>query len=130
LIKKAPKGTALTCAVIRQLKHPTQKAEQDQQKAERRHQTDDQRVALQGLCRQLEKKLEERELRYIDLCHSIDKEPEPFSPPLSPEEEPTRTVAEDLEQGARALLLSRGFDPAVHKQAVADFVKAVLAQQP
>jgi hypothetical protein len=130
LIKKAPKGAALTCAVIRQLKHPTEKAEQDQQKAERRHQTDDQRVVLQGLCRQLEKKLEEREQRYIDLCRSIDKEPELFSAPLSSEEEPTRAVAEDLEQGLRALLLSRGFDPAVHKQAVADFVKAVLAQQP
>jgi hypothetical protein len=136
LINDAPKGTALTCAVIRQLKQPTEKAEQVQQKAERRHQEADHQKALQDLCRQLEREREqlerekgEREQRYIDLCHRVAKEPEPFSPPLSPEAEPAVTVAEDLEQGLRGLLLSRGFDPAADnlKQAMADFVKAVLA---
>jgi hypothetical protein len=134
LINGAPKGTALTCAVIRQLKHPTEKAEQDQQKAERRHQVEDQRTALQNIYRELERKneqlereKEEREQRYKDLCRTIGKDPEPFSPPLSPEAEPSRTVAEDLEQGLRGLLLSRGFDPAVLNQVIADFVKAVLA---
>jgi hypothetical protein len=134
--KSTPKGTALTRAVIRQLKHPTEKAEQDQQKAERRHQEADQRTALQNLYRELERKneqlereKEEYEQRYKDACRTIDKEPEPFSPPLSPEAEPALTVAEDLEQGLRGLLLSRGFDPAADnlKQAMADFVKAVLA---
>jgi hypothetical protein len=136
LINGAPKGTALTCAVIRQLKHPTEKAEQDQQKAERRRQVEDQRTALQNLCRELERKNEQlelekevREQRYSDLCRTTGKEPEPFSPPLSPEDEPTLTVAEDLELGLRGLLLSRGFDPAVLKQAIADFVKAVFALQ-
>jgi hypothetical protein len=138
LIKRTPKGTALTCAYIRPLKYPAEKAEQDQQKAERRHQIEDQRTALQNLCRQMERKQEElqrekeeREQRYTDLCRSMGQEPEPFSPPLSPDHEPSHTVAEDLEQSVRVLLLSRGFYPTADnlKQAIADFVKAVLAQQ-
>ena len=129
LIKRAPKGTALTRAYIRRLKYPDEKIEQDNQADERRHQREDQRTALQNVCRQLERENEQREERYIDLCRSVGKEPEPFSPPLSPEEEPTRTVAEDLEQGLRVLLISHGFDPAVLKQAIADFVKAVVALQ-
>jgi hypothetical protein len=48
---------------------------------------------------------------------------------LSPEHEPSPTVAEDLEQALRALLMARGFDPAILKKAIADFVKAVLAQR-
>ena len=135
-IKSAPKGTALTCAFIRQLKHPTEKAEEAKQADERRHQEADHQKALQDLCRQLERKneqvereKEEYKQRYKDLYRTTGKEPEPFSPPLSPEAEPSRTVAEDLEQGVRGLLLSRGFDPAADnlKQAMADFVKAVLA---
>ena len=135
-IKSAPKGTALTCAFIRQLKNPTEKAEEAKQADERRHQEADHQKALQDLCRQLERKneqvereKEEYKQRYKDLYRNTGKEPEPFSPPLSPEAEPTLTVAEDLEQGLRGLLLSRGFDPAVLNQAIADFVKAVLAQQ-
>jgi len=136
-IKSAPKGTALTCAFIRQLTHPTEKAEEAKQADERRHQEADHQKALQDLCRQLERKneqvereKEEYKQRYKDLYRPTGKEPEPFSPPLSPEAEPTLTVAEDLEQGLRGLLLSRGFDPAADnlKQAMADFVKAVLAQ--
>ncbi len=110
---KAAAGTALTRDYVRQQKYPTEKAQQDQQKAERRHQVEDQRTALQTLVRQLEREKEEREQRYIDLCHSVEKEPELFSQPLSPAKEPAVTVAEDLEQGLRGLLLSRGFDPAV-----------------
>ena len=68
--------------------------------AERRHQIEDQRTALQNICRQLEREKEEREQRYMDLCRSVGKEPEPFSPPLSPENEPPSTVAEDLERGS------------------------------
>jgi hypothetical protein len=83
---------------------------------------------LQNLCRQLEREKEEREQRYMAVCRSVGKEPEPFSPPLAPEHEPSRTVAEDLEQGLRLLLMARGFDPAILKKAIADFVKAVLAQ--
>ena len=130
LINSAPAGTALTRHYIRRLKHPTEKVEHDQQKAERRHQIEDQRTALQKLCRQLEREKEEREQRYTVLCRSVGKEPEPFSPPLSSEDEPSLTVAEDLEQALRILLVTRGFDPASDniKQAIADFVKAVLAQ--
>ena len=127
-INSASKGTPLTRAYIRRLKYPAEKAEQDQQKAERHRQVEDQRAAMQNVCRQLERENEQLRLRYTDLCRTTGKEPEPFSPPLSPEEEPALTVAEDLEQGLRGLLLSRGFDPAVLKQAIANFVKAVLAQ--
>jgi len=130
-IKSAPKGATLTRNYIRGLKHPAKKAEQDQQKAERRHQIEDQRTALQNLCRQLERATEEREQRYIALCRSVDKEPEPFSPPLSPEDEPSLTVAKDLEQALRVLLTARGFNPKAEniKRAIEEFVRAVLAQQ-
>jgi hypothetical protein len=132
LIKKAPAGTALTCEYIRQMKKPTEKAERDQQKVERRHQTDDQRVALQNLCKQLERERDQREERYTDLCRRVDQKQEPFSPLLAPADERPLTVAEDLAQGLRGLLLSRGFDPAADhiKQAIADFMQAVLAQKP
>ena len=68
------------------------------QAAERRRQIEDQRSALQNICRQHEHALKEREQQYIALCRSVGKEPEPFSPPLSPENEPSLTVAEDLER--------------------------------
>jgi ribosome-binding protein aMBF1 (putative translation factor) len=130
-ITSAPKGTPLTRECIRRLKHPAEKAGQDQQKAERRHQTEDQQTALLNLCRQLEREREQREQRYTDLCRSMGKEPEPFSPPLSPEVEPSRSVAEDLEQGLRVLLMSHGFDPKADnmKRAIDEFVRAVLVQQ-
>jgi hypothetical protein len=134
-IKGAPNGTPLTCSYIRRLKHPTERVEQDQQKAERRHQKEDQTRAWQDLCRQQERQMEkvvrekaERERRYTALCRSIGKDPEPFSPLLS-DDEPPLSVAEDLEQGLRVLLTVRGFDPAALKKAIADFVDSVLAQQ-
>jgi hypothetical protein len=136
LIKAAPKGAVLTREAIRQLKHPAEEAEQAQQTDERRHQGKDQRNLLQGLCRRLEREKEQleqekeaREQRYMELCRSVGKVPEPFSPPLVPADEPSLTVAGDLERSIRALLLSRGFDPAAEniRQAIADFVKAVLA---
>jgi hypothetical protein len=130
LVQAAPAGTALTRDYIRQQKYPTAKAEQDHQKAERRHQIEDQRTALQNVCRQLEREKEEREQRYTDLCRSIGKEPEPFSPPLSPEAEPSLTVREDLERALRSLLMAHGFDPTADnvKRAIEDFARAVLAQ--
>jgi hypothetical protein len=129
LIKSAPRGTALTRANIRLLKRPNEKAEKDKQADERRRQIDEQRTALQNLCRQLEREKEQREERYVDLCRSMGKKPEPFSLPLAREDEPFLSVAEDLERALRRLLMSRGFAPAVLKQAIADFVTAVLAQQ-
>jgi hypothetical protein len=138
-INSVPKGTALTCKYIRQLKHPTEKADQDQQKAERRLQEADHQKALQGLCRQLEREKEqlgaekdEYKQLYAELCGTLGKEPKPLAPPLAPANEPTLTVADDLTQALRLLLLSRGLDPAADNinQAMADFVKAVLAQQP
>ncbi len=131
VINSAPNGTPLTLSYIRQLKHPTEKVEQDQQKAERRRQIDDQRTALQSICRQLERDKEEREQRYTALCRSVGKEPEPFSPRLSPENEPSLTVAEDLEQALRLLLTARGFNPKADniKRAIEEFVRAVLPVQ-
>ena len=129
LVKAAPADTALTREYVRQLKHPTEKAERGQQLEERRHQEDDQRTALQNVCRQLEQENEQLRQRYTESCHSAGKAPELLSPPLVPEAEPSLTVTEDLERGVRLLLVSRGIDPAALKQAIADFVKAVLAQQ-
>ena len=138
VINSAPNGTPLTLSYIRQLKHPTEKVEQDQQKAERRRQIEDQRTAMQTICRQLEREnetleqeKEEREQRYTALCRSVGKEPEPFSPPLSPENEPSLTVAEDLAKALRVLLTARGFNPKTDniKRAIEEFVRAVLAQQ-
>ena len=128
-INSAPNGTPLTCSYIRRLKHPTEKVEQDQQKAERRHQIEDQRTALQTICRQLERATEESEQRYIALCRSVGKEPEPFSPPLSPENESSLTVAEDLEQALRVLLTARGINPKADniRRAIEEFVRSVLA---
>ena len=58
LINSAPNGATLTRNYIRGRKHPAEKAEQDQQKAERRHQIEDQRIALQNFCRQEERQTE------------------------------------------------------------------------
>lgn len=129
LINCAPSSATLTRNYIRQLKHSSDKAERDGQKAERRQQKDDQRMALQKICRQLEREKEEREERYMGLCRSVGKEPEPFSPPVSLENEPPLSVAEDLERALRFLLVARGFDPAALKKPIADFVNSVLAQQ-
>jgi hypothetical protein len=130
-IDSAPNGTPLTRAHIRHLKNPTQQAKQDQQKSERRRQVKDHRTALVNRCKRLEREKEEREQRYVDLCRSAGKEPEPFSPPLSPEDEPPLTDAEDLEQALLLLLVARGFDPTADnmKRAIDRFVRAVVAQQ-
>ena len=134
-VNSAPNGTPLTCSYIRRLKHPTEQVEQDQQKAERRHQNEDQRTALQNLCRQQERKTEKlggKRRNASDsisaLCRSIGREPEPLSPPLSTDNEPPLSVAEDLERALRFLLMARGFDPAALKKAIADFVDTVVAQ--
>ena len=85
------------------MKHPSEKIEQDRQKAERRRQSDDQRIALQNLCRNEERKSEklwrekeERDQQYTALCRSIGKEPEPLSPQVSADDEPPLSLAEDL----------------------------------
>ena len=138
LIKGMPNGTTLTRNYIRGRKHPTEKVEEDQQKAERRHQKEDQRTAFLDLCREQEwqteklmREKEEREQRYIGPLSRRGKEPEPFSPPLSPEDEPSLTDAEDLERAIRVLLTVRGFDPKADyiKRAIEEFVRAVLALQ-
>ena len=74
---------------------------------------------------------DDREQRYTALCREMGKEPEPLSPPLSPEDEPSLTAAEDLQRGLQSFLMTRGFDHEADniKQAIADFVKAVLARQ-
>jgi hypothetical protein len=130
-IYNAPNGTPLTRGYIRQLKHPTEKAKQDQQKAERRRQGGDQRLALLSVCKQLERERDVRDQQYVELCRSTGKEPKPISPPLVPEGESPRTLAGDLEQAIGMVLIARGFDPkAGHiKKAIGDFVSAVLVQQ-
>ena len=136
-INSAPPGAILTRNYIRGLKHPDEKAEQDQQKTERRRQIVDQRIALQKLCREQEMKAdklmrekEELEQRYTTVCRSLGKELEPISPALVPEGEPPLTVAEDLERAVAILLIARGFDPKADqlKTAIGDLVKAALVQ--
>jgi hypothetical protein len=131
LIQSAPIGTPLTRNFIRQQMHPVEKAELDQQKAERRRQREEQRLALLNVCKQLERERDVRDQQYAELCRSAGKVPEPISPPLVPEGEPPRTLAGDLEQSIRRMLIARGFDPkADHiKNAIGDFVSAVLQAQ-
>ena len=138
LAKAAPAGTVLTRDYIRLQKHPDRNAKQDQRKAERQRQKEEQRTALQNLCRQAERDKEQllrekeaRERQYVELCRNTGKEPEPVSPALAPDDEPSLPTAEKLEQELRLWLAARRFDPAAGdiKQAITDFVKAVLAQQ-
>jgi hypothetical protein len=129
IINNAPEGTALTREFIRTAKNPDERADQENQKKERRHQIEDQREALQNLCQQLEREKEQREQRYTDLCRSIGREPEPFAPPL-PLEPGASGSADDLEQSLRVLLMSRGYDPTAGtlRQAIQAFVTAVVKQ--
>ena len=130
LVKAAPAGTTITRKYIQQQKHPAEKAELDQQKAERRRQREDERAALQNVCKHLERQRDDLAQKYADACRSLGKDPEPVAPPLAPEDERSLTVAEDLEQAIGMVLIARGFDPkADHiKKAIGDFVSAVLAQ--
>jgi hypothetical protein len=129
-INSAPTGTPLTREYIRRLKPPTENAEQDQQKAERRRQGEDQRRALLNVCKQLERERDVRDQQYTELCRSAGKVPEPISPPFVPDGEPPRTPAGDLEQAIGMVLTARGFDPKADdiKKAIGGFVTAVLAQ--
>ena len=104
LIKGMPNGTTLTRNYIA-AEHPTEKVEEDQQKAERRHQKEDQRTAFLDLCREQEWKRRSCGKRNassaIGSLPQLGQEPEPFSPPSSPEDEPPLTDAEDLERAIR-----------------------------
>lgn len=128
IIESAPVNSALTRKFIQQAKQPNETAEQDAQQKERRHQVDDQRKGLQGLCRQLEQRTELLLQLYTNECRSAGRDPEPLPPPASQAEGASPTVAEALEQSLRALLTSHGLDPAATplKQAIRAFVTAVL----
>jgi hypothetical protein len=136
IMKGAPKGTALSREYVRQAKNSADEAgqpkqdEKTKQKDEQRHQAKDEREALQNVCRNLEQQIEQLRHRNAELCRTNGLEPEPLAPPLAPKDQPPLNVTGDLEQGLRVLLISRGFDPAADnvKQAMADFVKAVLAK--
>jgi hypothetical protein len=130
IINRTPAGTALTRQYIRQQKDPAKKAKQDQEKAERRRQREDERAALQNVCKHLERQRDDLAQKYADACRSVGKDHEPVAPPLAPEDERSLTVAEDLEPAIGMVLIARGFDPkADHiKKAIGDFVSAMLAQ--
>ena len=129
-INGAQSDTPPTRDNIRQWKQPAKQAERDQKNAERHRQGEDQRTALHNVCRQLERERDESAQKYVDLCRSLGKEPEPISPSLVPEGEPPMTVAEDLERAVAILLTARGFDPKADqlKKAIGDLVKAALVQ--
>jgi hypothetical protein len=89
LVKAEPVGTVFTVAKVRELKHPNEKDEQNKQAGEQRRQGEDQVKALQNVCRKLEQENEQLRQRYEDSSRSAGKEPEPLSPPLKPESEPS-----------------------------------------
>ena len=131
-INSTPTGTPLTREYIRQLKHPEAKAEQEQQKAERRRQSEEQRLAWLNVCKQFERERDLRDQQYAELCRSVGKEPEPISQALLTEGEPPRTVAADLEQAIGRVLIARGFDAKADQitKAIGDLVSEVLAEHP
>ena len=109
-INSAPNGATLTRDYIRRLKHPAEKAEQDQQKAERRHQIEDQRTALQNICRQQERQTEKliRERRnasssILTSAAAWAKSPNRFRRRCHQRTSRLYTVAEDLEQALRCV---------------------------
>jgi hypothetical protein len=130
LLNSTPKGTRLTRERIRRLTNPDEKARQEQQKAERRRQNEDQLLALQKVCLDLECQRDEREVRYLALCRELGREPEPFAPVL-PKDAPPTSLAKDLDQSLRAILIARGFDPTTADVTIAidRLVEAALAQQ-
>jgi hypothetical protein len=132
IIAKAPEGTPLTRAFIRGAKNPDEKADQDNQKKERRRQDEDQRKALLKVCKQQEREKAQLAQRYIELCHSLGKEPEPLPAPSPQEAEPSGTVAEDLQHAIQRALMSCGIDATAEtvKQAIQAFVAAVVHEEP
>ena len=112
LINGAPKGTALTRNYIRNMKPPAKTPKQNTSKEERDRQVADQRKALEGICRQYERQIDQLEERYISVCRSVGKEPELLPPPPASEEGPSRTVAENLAGHCLRLPINRVFNQA------------------
>ncbi len=135
-IKLAPAGSAFTREFIRGLKRPNDETDKRNRDAERRRQTEDQRVALQDLCRQKERECDQLEHerdhykeRYLGACRSIGREPVP--PPPAPPKDPASNVDEgDLKRAVVALLMAHGIDvtPTEVKVAIQNLVAAALAQ--
>jgi hypothetical protein len=129
-INRTPTGVALTREHIRNLKDPGKAEEKRKRADERRRQIADQRLALKNLWADLERQRDEREVRYLALCRELGREPEPFAPVL-PKDAPPTSLAKDLDQSLRAVLMARGFDPTAVDVTVAidRLVEAALAQQ-
>ena len=90
LIKSAPKGTALTREYIRAAEAPDREGRAGP--AEGRAPPPS-RGPADGVAKRLARQLETGKRRSASsgtpkLCRSVGKEPEPFSPPLAPEDEP------------------------------------------
>jgi hypothetical protein len=129
-INRTPPGVAITRAHVRSLTHPNEAEEKEKRNDERRHQIADQRLALQNICRDLGRQRDEREAQYLTLCRELGREPVPFDPVSAKDASPT-SLAEDLDQSLRALLLARGFDPTTAEVTVAidHLVQVALAQK-
>jgi hypothetical protein len=127
-LKRTSIGVTVTRQHIRNLKHPNEAEERSKRHKERRRQVDEQRTALQSLCRDLERQRDDREARYLALCRDVEKTPEPFLP-KPPKDASSTNFAEDLGQSLRALVMAHGLDPTTPDVAVAieNLVRAALA---
>ena len=132
LIASIPTGTRLTRAYIREQMHLEEKAQRDQNNAERHRQREDEGAALRQVCKQLERERDEYAQKYADERRSAGKEPEPVSPPLVPDNETSLIPTEDLERAVAKVLIARGFDPKADyiRKALGEFVKAVMSPVP
>jgi hypothetical protein len=130
IIIRTPAGVALTRERIRNLKDPGEAEEKRKRADEPRRQNDDQLLALQNVCLELERQRDERDDRYLALCREFGRTPELFNPLLRKDTQPA-SRAEDLDQSLRAVLMARGFDPTTADVTVAidRLVEAALAQQ-
>ncbi len=130
IINRTPAGVPLTREHIRNLKDPNEAEEKSERADERRRQIADQRLALKNLCLDLERQRDDREARYLALCRDVGKEPEPFLP-VPPKDAPPTSLAEDLGQSLRVVLVAHGFDPTTADVTVVteNLVQAALAQR-
>lgn len=130
IINRTPAGVAVTRAYVRSLMPREKDEEKEKRQDEWHRQVKDHRVALQNLCSQLERERDRRAEQYVELCREVGREPEPFQP-VQPKDSASASVAEDLDQSLRAVLMTRGFDPttAEVKAAINRLVEVALAQR-
>ena len=97
--------------------------------AERRQQKDDQRTALQNICRQLEREGRSASSAIWTCAAAWARSPNRFRRRCHQRTNRHSPSPKILSERFDVLLMARGFDPAGPKKAIADFVDTVLAPQ-